>query len=231
MRALPRVGDSLLVPWLGALSLVGCLALLQALLFPSGPRVEELPLATFNQALRRAAVDASPLPALPARRSSDMAQASQLGWRLPAGAELWILNASVRRYENLQAAYLGRANADLALQQRRLDEPIAGSSAGSIAGHPAVQTCLVPQSQGLPVAAVTRTALLRASDPRRHLAHLFDRETMLNSLAGLLGPRSFSCVLVTLRSGSSQPLPQGLWAQLLPPLQAALQAPIRPALE
>ena len=75
------------------------------------------------------------------------------------------------------------------------------------------------------MAAVTRTDLLRASDPRRHLAHLFHRQTMADSLVGLLGPRRFSCVLVTLRSGSTQPLPEGLWARLLPSLQAALQAP------
>lgn len=225
MSALPRVSDSLLVPWLGVLSLVGCLAVLQSFLFPSGPTVEELPLVTLNQALRRAAVDASPLPPLPARRSQDMAQARQLGWRLPAGAELWILNASVRRYENLQAAYLARANPVLVLQQRRLDQPLTGSAAGFIGGHPSVQTCLVPQGYGLPVAAVTRTALLRASDPRRHLAHLFKWQTMADSLVGLLGRRSFSCVLVTLRSGSSQPLPEGLWARVLPPLQAALQVP------
>jgi hypothetical protein len=228
MSALPRVSDSLLVPWLGALSLLGTLAVLQALLFPSGPRVEELPLAPFNLALRRAALEASPLPPRPERRTTDKAQSRQLGWRFPAGAELWILHGSVRRYENLQAAYLAEGNSDLALQQRRLDQPIAGSAEGAIGGHPAVQTCLVPQSQGLPVAAVTRNALLRASDPRRHLPHLFDQQTMLTSLAELLGPRRFSCVLVTLRSGSTQPLPDGLWARTLPPLQAALQAPKRP---
>ena len=230
MSALPRVSDALLLPWLGVLSLVGCLAVLQSLLFPSGPTVEELPLATLNQALGRAAVEASPLPPRPARRSQELAQARQLGWRLQGGAELWVLNASVRRYENLQAAYLARANAGLVVQQRRLDQPLAGSAAGIIGGHPSVQTCLVPQSYGLPVAAVTRTALLRASDPRRHLAHLFHWQSMADSLVGLLGPRRFSCVLVTLRSGSSQPLPEGLWAQVLPPLQAALQAP-RTALE
>lgn len=219
------VRDALLVPWLAALSLVAAAAVLQASFFPAGPRVEELPQASLQRALRQAGVDAVPLPSRPARPGSNTALSSQLGWSLAGGSRLWLVQGAVRRYEDLQAATLARAQPHLHLQGRRLDSPEAGSASGRIAGHPAVQTCLVPQSRGLPLPGVTRSALLRASDPRRSLADLRDPQRWSASLVSLLRPRRFTCVLVTLRSDSVRPLPPQLWPRLLPALQQALQPP------
>lgn len=224
MSGLP-VRDALLVPWLAALSLVAAAAALQALLFPSGPRVDPLPQAALQQALGQAGVAAVPLAARPPRRGADTSLSAQLGWSLSGGSQLSIVQGSVRRYEELQAATLARAGAGLLLQGRRLDSPVPASASGRIAGHPAVQTCLVPQSRGLPLPGVTRAALLRASDPRRSLADLRDPQLWPASLVSLLRPRRFSCVLVTLRSGSPRPLPPQLWTRLLPAVQAALRQP------
>lgn len=219
------VRDSLLVPWLATLSLVAAAAAVQALLFPSGPRVEALPRASLQRALQQAAVGARPLAPRPARRGVDTALSTQLGWSFAGTSQLWLVQGSVRRYEQLQAATLARAEPSLLLQSRSLDSPLPGSASGRIAGHPAVQTCLVPQSQGPPLSGVTRSALLRASDPRRSLADLHDPRRWVPSLVSLLRPRRFTCVLVTLRSDSPRPLPPELWARLLPVLQRALQSP------
>lgn len=225
MSAGAPVRDAVLVPWLAALSLVAAAAVLQAIVFPSRPSAEELPQASLQRALRRAGVAAVPLPSRPARAGVDTALSRQLGWRLEGGSQLWLVGGSVRRYQDLQAATLARAQPALRLEGRRLDIPEAGSASGRIAGHPAVQTCLVPQSRGLALPGVTRTALLRASDPRRSLADLRDPQRWPATLAGLLRPRRFACVLVTLRSDSSRPLPPQLWSRLLPQLQRALQPP------
>lgn len=225
MRHGAPVRDALLVPWLASLSLIAAAAMLQASFFPSGPRVEELPQATLQGALRQAGLDAVPLPSRPARSGSDIALSSRLGWSLPSGSRLWLVQGAVRRYEDLQAATLTRAQPDLRLQERRLDSPEAGSASGLIAGRPAVQTCLVAQSSGLPLPGVTRGALLKASDPRRSLADLRDPERWSATLVSLLRPRRFACVLVTLHSESARPLPPQLWPRLLPALQQALQPP------
>lgn len=228
MSTATRVPEALLVPWLALLSLLAAVAALQALLFPSGPRVEALPRASLQRALRQAGFQPQPLPSRPARPGTDLALSPSLGWTLSGGNQLWLMHGAVRRYEALQAATLAAAHPGLRLEDRRLDSPIPGSASGRIADHPAVQTCLVPQSRGLPLPAVTRTDLLRASDPRRTLADLRDPHRGPASLVSLLRPRRFSCVLVTLRSDSLQPLPPPLWPRLLPVIQQALGPPATP---
>lgn len=218
-------GDAVLVPWLAALSAIAAVAALQALLFPSGPRVEELPQASLLRALREARLEAKPLPPRPAEQRADAVLSRQLGWSLAGDRQLWMVHGAVRRYQDLQAAALTRAQPSLRLQGRRLDQPIAGSASGRIAGRPAVQTCLVLQNRGLPLSGVTRSALLRASDPRRNLADLRDPQSWSSSLVNLLLPRRFSCVLITLRSENSAGVPPQQWTQLLKVLQTALQAP------
>lgn len=217
--------EALLTPWFALLSLVSAAAVLQALLLPSWPRAAALPQASLQQALSSAGLPASPLPSKPAQRRQELAFSSQLGWTIAPGAQLWIVNGSVRRYENLQIAFLTRQQPALRLQQRQLDRPLPGSASGVIQGHPAVQTCLVPQRQAPAMAGATRSALLRASDPRRQLQGHRDPLGLAGSLVGLLQPRAFACVLVTLRSADGTPLPARLWPRLVPVLQSALSRP------
>ena len=223
MTIAPPVRDAVLVPWLASLRALSAVAALQALLVPSGPQVGELPQATLQAALRRSGLEAQPLPSRPAQRQADMVLSPQLGWRLSNGSNLWLVQGSVRHYQDLQAAALARVHPDLRLEARRLDAPIPGSASGRIDGLPAVQTCLVPQIRGLPLAGVTTTSLVEASNPRRLLPELRDPSQWSPILVSLLIPRRFTCVLVTLRSDSSRPLPPQLWPHVLGTLRAALQ--------
>jgi hypothetical protein len=217
--------EALLRPWFALLGLASGVAVLQVLLLPSWPRASELHQASLQQALARAGLTVSPLPSRPAERRQEQAFSSQLGWTIAPGAQLWIVNGAVRRYEDLQIAFLTRHRPALRLQGRQLDRPMPASVSGVIQGHPAVQTCLVPQHEGPAMPGVTRTALLRASDPRRQLQGLRDPLTLAGRLLGLLQPRAFACVLVTLRSADGAPLPPRLWPRLLPALQSALSLP------
>lgn len=227
MRAGSRRSDALLVPWLAGLSLIAAIAVLQALLFPARPQVDELPQSSIQQALRQVGLVVTPLPSRPAKHLPDLTLSRQLGWTLVDGGQLWVVRGAVRRYKELQAATLARGQDALRLKDRRLETPLPGSATGRIDGRPAVQTCLVPQHRGVPLAGVTRSELLRASDPRRALADLRDPGHWSSSLGSLLGPRRFSCVLVTLRSATSRPMPPSQWPKVLAALQRALRPSAR----
>ena len=207
----------LLVPWLALLCSLAAAAALQSLLLPRWPRAQELPRARLTALLRQVEPRVKALPPRPDQRGYERSRSALLAWRLPGGNELRLVQASARQRDSFQAAFLGRDQPLLALQQRRLDRPTPGSASGRIQGRPALQTCLVPAPQGPATAAVTAVALGRAADRR-----VANRTDTVRGLLGLQPTREFSCLLVTLRSGSAQPLPPALWQQLLQLLQASM---------
>jgi len=190
----------------------------QALLLPRWPRAEELQEQPFSQALRRGGWNARQQPAAAPERGSERALSSRLQWRLSGIGELSLVQAAVRQRDSFQTAFLGRDHAELALSQRRRDQPIPGSDAGLIQGRQALQTCLVRQPDGPAIAASRGLDLSAAADRR-----VRGRLATLRGVLGLQPSRDFSCLLVTLRSDSSRPLPGGLWQRLLPVLQATLE--------
>jgi hypothetical protein len=203
-----------LLLWLRVLTVLAAVAAMQALVLPRWPRAVPLPSDRLTTQLRRAGWQPSPLPPLPARRSYERATSPILRWRLGNGDTLQLMAGSVRQRTNFQAAFLIRDEPSLALNARRLDTPLAGSSAGRIGRQNALQTCLVPgvmppQNQGV-------TAV--------QLGHAGDRLSgggmaTWQRLIGLRANRELSCILVSLQGRDGRSPDIVTWTSLLKLLQ------------
>jgi hypothetical protein len=213
--------------WLGLLAGVASLAALQASLLPRWPRAEPLPAAAaISGVLRKAGIAAEPLPNGPdislGARSLELASSSTLAFRLTGGgegAELRLLRGTARHRYNIHTAMFARDNKNLRLEQRRLLPGPPPLARGTIAGRDGLHTCWVETPSPGGSYGVTS----------EQLAPLVDRQAQgwqpaLLRVIGLQPNRDFSCVLISLRSGSSAPLPPAILPGLLSALPTALQA-------
>lgn len=214
---------ALLPPWFVALVGLALLACGRALWFPPWPRLEVLKPAPFQSQLQQLGLQPRPLPSQPPRRSHTMALSPQLVWHLAGDSELRLALVNGRGGPAFQVASFTTGIPSLALQQRRLDHPQPGVASGRVQGHPALQTCLVPQGPAPARPAVTAADLIGAVSHRRLSAG--DR---LRGLIGFRQSRPFRCLLVTWRSTTAAPLPALLWPRLLSALQGFDRPPGQP---
>ncbi len=202
------------VCWLRALTLLAAVAAIQALALPRWPKVGSLNVDRLTSRLQRSGLQPSPLPPLPAGRSSERATSPILRWRLGSGDTLQLMDGRVRQRDNFQTAFLTRDEPSLALQGRRLNTPQPRSSSGKIGKQRALQTCLVPgvtppQNQG-----VTAIELGKADD-------LLSRggAATLQRLVGLRPNRELRCILVSLKGREGQVPASLTWSTVLKLLQ------------
>lgn len=216
--------------WLGLLAGLASLAALQASLLPRWPRARPLPAAAISAALRQAGISADPLPAPAGRgeRSHELATSAPLAWRLStaatgaAAAELRLLRGTARQRDNLQTALFARDQKDFKLERRRLEPGPPPLARGMIAGRDGLHTCWVETPAAGGGYGVTAEQLTALVDSQAR-----GRRAWLVRLIGLQPNRDFSCVLISLRSGSAAPLPAALLPALLNALPAALASPDR----
>ena len=202
------------------LVLIGGSSILQGLLLPSWPSAEALPKTRIEAGLASAGFRLQPLPSQPAHRAHDLSTSAVIGWRLNSGDELRMMSGSVRRFTDLQAAFLARNQSNLTLQRRRLDDPQPGTARGRIAGEIAFQTCLVPGLQGPAAYGVSNLQLNSARKLRPR-----SRADVANNLLGLPPSREISCVLITLRGSGGVAPPASSWEKLLATLKPEFQNP------
>ena len=210
MRPAPLIQDSLLCRWFFLLVALSAFAALQGLLVPRWPRAQDLPAALLLSSLTKAGLNPNPLTILPAVRSYERSLSPILGWKLSDGSELRIVHGSVRQRKTFQTSFLGRDQPSLSLVSRRLDIPTPSCAAGLIKGRPAYQTCLLSGSAGLATMAITAEALGKAAD--QQVAGPIDT---VKGLLGLQPTRKLRCILVSLRSATTEPPAVKIWRDIL----------------
>ncbi|MEB3168775.1 MAG: hypothetical protein VKK97_08590 [Synechococcaceae cyanobacterium] len=200
----------LLQVWFAVLAFLALLAFGRASLLPPWPRALPLEAAAIQPRLAAAGLAPRALPPQPAARTEWFAISPRLVWRLSGGLQLQLAAVAGRRWPEFQVAQVTRGIPSLSLQQRRLDVPQAGAAAGRILGRPALQTCLVPQGNAPSQPAVTAAALGDAVG--RQPSSAADR---LRRAVSFQPPRRIACLLVTLTSPSTAPVPQQTWTQVV----------------
>ncbi len=222
MSPSPALKSPFLVRWMGVLAAVAALTAVQALFLPRWPRAQVLPSSSLQASLAAAGLDPQPLVTLPPVRGYEKSLSPILGWRLAGGSELRLVHGNVRQRKSFQAAFLARDRRELTLRDRQLDVPIPGSAVGLIQAKPGFQTCLVPDLSLQSGMAITADSLSLASDRR-----VASRLDTIKGLLGLQPTRSFDCVLVSLRSGTSTRPGTKLWRDVLNIVSASLNKPPR----
>jgi hypothetical protein len=209
-----------LARWMAFLAAVATLAAAQAALFPRWPKAQPLPQQRLLAAVEgtEAAISRLTLPngERQASRNQNVALSETMAFRFADGEELRVLRGVARERSSFTLQTFTAKRPELNLQ--------AGSPQGSpprvdgrLQGRPARQTCVValsPTAQGFGV-------------NEAQLAPLVDRAAQgkaaaLRRIIGLQENRNYSCVLISLRSGSSRPVSVDRWNRLLQVAPGAL---------
>lgn len=209
-----------LAPLLAVLTLLTGVATLRSLLLPPWPRAAALPpQASLQAVLQQAGIAARPLPPKAAVRQAERFLSEGWVWQLEGGEILQLRHGAMRRWEDIQLAGLTRGIPDLALQQRQLRQrgglPLA---IGTVNGDRTRQTCLVsgiaaPKPVGVTYRELSELLSQRAIPVRERI----------ESLLGLVPPRRYDCVLISLQAVADQPLDAKTWDRLLEGLVPALR--------
>jgi hypothetical protein len=210
--------------WFAVLAGLASLAALQASLLPRWPRAAPLEAAVIVNRLRQAGLQPEPIvlqgEQTKANRSREIAVSAPLAFRLPGGEELRVVRGTVRHRLSLQAAAIASKSEELTLKKRRLIAGPPPSAEGRIGGRPAIQTCLVPEAPRSSPYGVTNRQLLFLVDQAAR-----GWEAELRRLLGLQANRSYSCVLISLRSGGPGAVPWQVWDRTLTALAKEVAAP------
>ena len=207
--------------WFGVLAGLASLAAVQASLLPRWPRAQPLPEAAISQALRQAGLASSPLAegaeTEQGSRSLVFATSAPLAYRLNDGSELRLLRGASRLGTDLTPDLFASIHKNFQLEDSRQDPGPPPVARGTIKGRQALQTCWVATSSPGGGFGVTWM----------QLGSLIDNQARgLRSkplrLIGLQQHRDYTCVLISLRSGSANALPADLMPKLLKVLPAAL---------
>lgn len=209
-----------LAKWLAFLAALATLAALQAAAFPRWPRARSLPQQKLLASVQRIDTQATVLtPSAKEeqpKRNHDLAVSKTVAFRFADGDELRVLRGVSRERAKLAIQTFTAGRPELKLQNSTTNTPPI-RIAGTVQGRPALQTCLValsPKAQGFGVNS-------------EQLAPLVDRDAQgkaatIRRILGIQANRNYSCVLISLRSGSSRPVSLARWNQLLQVLTDAL---------
>jgi hypothetical protein len=205
----------------------GCLATfstvlaLKSWIWPRWPVAASLNAQAVGQQLISNGFMAEELPPLAPRRQYEWATSAGIGFRIAPGQTLRLVRGQTRERFSMSASLLATADPSLRLQKRRiLNGPLSQSAEGWNAGASLRQTCVVFNNDNRPNYAVVGDDLVALIDQRGTT-----RADRLRSLIGLQPPRSYECILISVRSASadSAPLDEQRWQRLLNALAPALR--------
>lgn len=209
-----------LARWLAFLAAVATLAALQAALFPRWPKAEPLPQQRLLTSLEGTESEISPL-ALPSKerqasRTQNVALSETMAFRFADGEELRMLRGVARERGSFTLKTFTTHRPELILKGGSLDGSPPRMD-GRIQGRPARQTCVValsPKAQGFGVNESQLTTLVDRAAQGKAAA--------MRRILGLQENRNYSCVVISLRSGSSRPVSVDRWNRLLEVVPDAL---------
>jgi hypothetical protein len=203
------------------LAVIASVAATKALIWPRWPVARPLGQQAITEALNDAGIHATPLNPLAAKRNAELATSAVIGYSLDKGLELRLMRGSARKRLNFQSAFLATLHPELQLKQRQLSAGPPPSAIGLVANQPALQTCLVQESQASEAFGTTGEELMALVDQASQ-----SRWSRLRSIAGLQLNRNYECILIQAKStnNSTMPINRSTWLRILGLLRSTLQS-------
>ncbi|WP_411873002.1 hypothetical protein [Vulcanococcus limneticus] len=203
------------------LAAIASVAAIKSLIWPRWPEVRPLDQQAITEALNAAGLHATPLKPLAAKRNADLATSAVIGYSLDDGLELRLMRGKARKRFNFQTAFLSTLHPELQLKQRQLTAGPPPAAIGLVANQPALQTCLVHESQASEVFAATREDLSALVDQANQ-----SRWRRLRSIVGLQSNRNYECILIQAKNVKDIPksIERSTWLRILSLLRPALQS-------
>lgn len=198
------------------LVLATSVAATQAMVWPRWPSTQALNQQALAKALVEGGFASAPLPALPAKRDTELATSSAIGFSMPNGMELRVMRGTVRRRFNFQTAFLSKSHSQLKITNRDLSGQSPPTAMGLIQNRQARQTCFVEGEAGNQPFGVTRD----------ELAPLIDKASAGNGLKSILGfqpNRNYQCVLIQATSKTGAGIDQPTWQRVLTAVERGLR--------
>jgi hypothetical protein len=203
------------------LAAIASVAATKSLIWPRWPETRPLDQQAITEALNAAGLRATPLKPLAAKRSAELATSAVIGYSLDDGLELRLMRGKARKRFNFQTAFLSTSHPELQLKQRQLSAGPPPSAIGLVSSQPALQTCLVQESQASMDFGVTREELSALVDRANQ-----SRWRRLKSIIGLQSNRNYECILIQAKNTknlSASP-ENSRWLRILRLLRPALQS-------
>lgn len=202
------------------LAVIASVAATKALIWPRWPAARPLDEQAIAKALTNAGIAVSPLRSLAAKRNAEFATSTVIGYSLDDRLELRLMRGVVRKRFNFQLAFLSKSHSELQLKHTKVSAGPPPYVLGLIQRQPAVQTCLVEQSQAPKPFGATKEelwALIDRINPSRW--------SKLKSIIGLQPNRSYECILIQAkRTGNlTTSINPPTWLRILGSLQSVLQ--------
>ena len=203
------------------LAAIASVAATKSMIWPRWPEAQPLDQQVITEALNAAGLHATPLKPLAAKRSAELATSAVIGYSLDDGLELRLMRGKARKRFNFQAAFLSTLHPELQLKQRQLSAAPPPTAIGLVSNQPALQTCLVQESQASSLFGVTGEELSALVDRANQ-----SRWTRLRSIIGLQSNRNYECILIQAKNTKSLPAltEESTWLRILSLLQPALQS-------
>ena len=139
------------------------------------------------------------MPSQPPTRTYDLASSPQLAWRLADGSELSLMRASSRELKDFNVTYLAKTDPRLQLKKTTVETTPLPLAKGHLQDRYALQTCIIPGSNGQPGLGFTGEQIMEA----RSRQTLLTNQRMLEFL-GFPPSMGNSCVVVTLKGAPNQ---------------------------
>jgi len=203
------------------LAAIASVAAIKSLIWPRWPESRPLDQQAITEALNAAGLRATPLEPLAAKRSAELATSAVIGYSLDDGPELRLMRGKARKRLNFQTAFLSTVHPELQLKQRQLSAAPPPTAIGLVSSQPALQTCLVQESQASVVFGVTGEELSALVDRANQ-----SRWRRLKSILGLQSNRNYECILIQAKNTKSltAPTDHSRWLRILRLLRPALQS-------
>ena len=200
------------------LAAIASVAAIKSLIWPRWPEVRPLDQQAITKALNAAGLHATPLKPLAAKRSAELAV---IVYYLDDGLELRLMRGKARKRFNFQTAFLSTLHPELQLKQRQLSAAPPPAAIGLVSNQPAIQTCLVQESQASEVFGVTGEELSALVDRANQ-----SRWRRLKSVVGLQSNRNYECILIQAKNTKNltASTEHSRWLRILRLLRPALQS-------
>jgi len=203
------------------LAVIASVAATKALIWPRWPETRPLDQKAITEALNDAGIHATPLKPLAAKRNAELATSAVIGYALDEGLELRLMRGSARKRLNFQTAFLATLHPELQLKQRQLLAGPPPSAFGFVVNQPALQTCLVQESQASEAFGTTGEELMALVDQASQ-----SKWSRLRSIAGLQSNRNYECILIQAKNTNKLTIPinRSTWLRILVLLRSTLHS-------